>query len=325
MADRGLKVIDGADLRSADLTLPELTSTVTGDHLIKLVESAVSASLFGLTLPEYLKSSALRRLDIGESFATKEFQVDEARVVAKDLIAAIADQLQDDPLVVAVLDGKPIKMFLEDEDDFAMLAEDLFTDLDTEDTGKISKKKIRNALACMGVEMGIPPPSEFPTLNEILKKHGADEEKQLGQAQFALVLQAILQDLADALAKEHIVIIQNIKISNGSKLIKLLANEKLLNNTIDKILQDSHLGNDEPTEQVIRQYLEENGGELGLPPKAADDDVILLYDSIFANVVTKKQSTSESEKDDFKLLMKEILGKFAEQLEIKPVFHDTDN
>lgn len=59
--------------------------------------------------------------------------------------------LSDDPLVVAVLDGKPIKMFLEDEDDFAMLAEDLFTDLDTEDTGKISKKKIRNALACMGV------------------------------------------------------------------------------------------------------------------------------------------------------------------------------
>lgn len=107
--------------------------------------------------------------------------------------------------------------------------------------------------------------------------------------------------------------------------MQLLANEKLLNNTVDKILQDSHLGNDEPTEQVIRHYLEENGGELGLPPKAADDDVILLYDSIFANVVTKKQSTSESEKDDFKLMMKEILGKFAEQLEIKPVFHDTDN
>ena len=63
--------------------------------------------------------------------------------------------------------------------------------------------------------------TEFPTLNEILKKHGADEEKQLGQAQFALVLQAILQDLADALAKNHIVIIQNIKISNGSKLIKV--------------------------------------------------------------------------------------------------------
>lgn len=63
--------------------------------------------------------------------------------------------------------------------------------------------------------------SEFPVINEILKKHGADEEKQLGQAQFAVVLQSILQDLADALAEKHIFIIQNIKIRNGSKIIKV--------------------------------------------------------------------------------------------------------
>lgn len=107
--------------------------------------------------------------------------------------------------------------------------------------------------------------------------------------------------------------------------LQLLANEKVLNSTVDKILQESHEGNDEPSKQLIRRYLEKNGGELGLPPKAADDDVVLLYDSIFADVETKKQSASESEKDDYKLLLKEILGKFAEQLEIKPVFHDIDN
>lgn len=52
-------------------------------------------------------------------------------------------------------------MFLEDEDDFAMLAENLFTDLDTEDKGKISKSETRNALVHMGVEMGVPPFSGF--------------------------------------------------------------------------------------------------------------------------------------------------------------------
>ncbi|XP_074323922.1 uncharacterized protein LOC141660835 [Apium graveolens] len=324
MAERALKVIDGASLRSADLTLPDLTTSLFGDQIVKLVLSAVSASLSGLTLPESLVSSALQSLNVGESFPIKEFQADVAFAVAKELINAIAHQLEDDPLVVAVLDGQTIRTFLEDEDDFAMLAEDLFTDLDTEDTGKISKKEIRNALSRMGVEMGIPP-TEFPVLSEILKKHGADEEEQLGQAQFALVLQPILQDLADALAEKNIVIIQNIKIRNGSKLKKVLANEKLLNNTIDKILQECHEGNDKPSKPLIRSYLEKNGGELGLPPNAADDDVVLLYDSIFADVETKKQSASDSEKDDFKLLMKEILGKFAEQLESKPVFHDIDN
>lgn len=63
----------------------------------------------------------------------------------------------DDPLVVSVLDGNTLRLFLEDEDDFAMLAENLFTDLDTEDKGKIRKSEIRNALVHMGVDMGVPP------------------------------------------------------------------------------------------------------------------------------------------------------------------------
>lgn len=50
-------------------------------------------------------------------------------------------------------------MFLEDEDDFAMLSENLFTDLDVEDRGKISKDEIQSALARMGIESGVPPVS----------------------------------------------------------------------------------------------------------------------------------------------------------------------
>lgn len=62
-----------------------------------------------------------------------------------------------DPLVVSILDGNTLRLFLEDEDDFAMLAENLFTDLDVEDKGKLRKSEIRNALVQMGVEMGVPP------------------------------------------------------------------------------------------------------------------------------------------------------------------------
>ena len=63
----------------------------------------------------------------------------------------------ENPLIVSVLDGSILRLFLEDEDDFAMLAENLFTDLDVEDKGKISKSEIRNALVQMGVDMGVPP------------------------------------------------------------------------------------------------------------------------------------------------------------------------
>ncbi|WP_395241892.1 hypothetical protein, partial [Salmonella sp. s51933] len=68
-------------------------------------------------------------------------------------------------------------------------------------------------------------------------RHGADGEEELGQAQFAQLLQAVLQELADALAEKHVVVIQNIKIINGSKLRKLLASEEKLNAVIEKMLQ----------------------------------------------------------------------------------------
>lgn len=63
--------------------------------------------------------------------------------------------------MVSILDGSTLKLILEDEDDFAMLAENLFTDLDEEDKGKLPKSQIRKALSLMGVDMGVPPLSGF--------------------------------------------------------------------------------------------------------------------------------------------------------------------
>lgn len=69
---------------------------------------------------------------------------------------------------MAILDGRTIWMILEDEDDFAMVAENLFTELDSEDKGKIRKSEIQNALVHMGVEMGVPPISGLLYLISLL-------------------------------------------------------------------------------------------------------------------------------------------------------------
>lgn len=55
-------------------------------------------------------------------------------------------------------------------------------------------------------------------LDDILRKHGAEGDELLGQAQFANLLQAVLQGLADALALKPIVVIQDIKVIYGSKI-----------------------------------------------------------------------------------------------------------
>ncbi|XP_048433137.1 uncharacterized protein LOC125473848 [Pyrus x bretschneideri] len=323
MSDGALTVLDGSHLRGVDLTMLDADASLTGAQVLDLAVSKASSSLFGLSLPQSLKSSALSRISLQDDDAFRNAALDRAQAlkVIGEYITAIADELKDDPLVISVLDGYNLRLFLEDEDDFAMLAENLFTDLDVEDKGKINKNEIGNALAQMGVEMGVPPVSEFPPLSDILTKHEADGDEEFGQAQFAQLLQPVLQELAEALAKKHVVSIQSIKIVNGSKLKKLLADEKQLNNVVEKIKQEEHHGKDGLGDaDKIRSFLEKNGQELGVPPYEPEA-VALLYDAVFADLNADK-SAPEVGQDKFGTLVKEILEEFADQLEASPVFCD---
>ncbi|KAH9753987.1 calcium-binding EF hand family protein [Citrus sinensis] len=369
MSAGGLTVVDGTQLRSLShpLALPISDgSTVTGAQLLDFAENEASSSLFGLSLPQNLKSTALKHIAGSEddvTFRIKEFDRDHASRLASDYITAIADELKDDPLVVSVLDGNTLKLFLEDEDDFAMLAENLFTDLDTEDKGKVHFLFILNCdvhildvlgfLLCLYADQKSPAKKwvlssmfackvpgdvreildqvklplgllEFPQLNDILKKHGAEGEEELGQAQFAELLQQVLQDIADALAEKHIIIIQNIKIINGSKLRMLLADEKQLNGVIEKMLKEKkNLEGDRMSTTIIRGFLEKNWKDIGLPPSEANEAVVLLYDAVFADTDNSK-NVVETE-DEFREHVKDILEKFAEQLDANPVYHDFEN
>ncbi|XP_004230098.1 uncharacterized protein [Solanum lycopersicum] len=323
MSDGGLTILDGTQLRAVDLSLPStVDSSVTGAQLLDVAESKVSESLFGFSLPDTLKSAALKRIGVSDDleFRRENLDRENALSVLRKYVDAIANELQDDPIVIAILDGKTLQLFLEDEDDFAMLAENLFTDLDTEDRGKIKRNQIQDALFHMGVEMGIPPLSEFPLLSDILKKHGAEGEDELGQAQFAHLLQPVLQELADVLSENPMVVLQKIKINNGSKLRMILTDEKQLSETVDKIMQEEEKDG-LSTKDVIRHYLEKNGASLGLPP-LNDEVVILLYDTVLGAVENGNTDAKTSKEDEFMVFLKEILEKFAAQLEVNPTFDD---
>ena len=103
--------------------------------------------------------------------------------------------------------------------------------------------------------------------------------------------------------------------------MQLLADEKQLNNAVEKILQGKKegMGNTE----VIRSYFEKNGLELGLPPSEGNEPVAILYDLVFAELAEDKSAPKGE--DQFGNLVKKILEKLAEQLEANPVFHNTEN
>lgn len=108
--------------------------------------------------------------------------------------------------------------------------------------------------------------------------------------------------------------------------MQILADEKQLSETVEKIMQEKHDEKDSlSTKDVIRHYLEKNGTSLGLPPVKNDEVVILLYDVVLGDIENGNNNAETSEKDEFLVFLKEILEKFAAQLEVNPTFHDLDN
>ncbi|VVB15305.1 unnamed protein product [Arabis nemorensis] len=324
MSNAGLTIFDGAVLRSIDLNIPELKHGVTGARLLEISESKVSESLSGLSLPPHIIEAAISRVTAGDdvNFRLTELNRQQASEKLGVFVSAVADALRDTPIVVSILDGSTLKLFLEDEDDFAMLAENLFTDLDEEDKGKLCKSEIRKALSHMGVEMGVPPLSEFPIFDDIIKKHDADGNEELGQAQFAELLQPVLQEIADILHEKPITIVQNVEIFTGSRLRKILADEDKLKCLVENMILDVSDGKDnQGWADLIKTLIEKNGKELGLPPLTSDDEpVALLYETIFSEVNNREKETTNPSKDGFIDALKDILRKLEESLEATPVY-----
>lgn len=107
--------------------------------------------------------------------------------------------------------------------------------------------------------------------------------------------------------------------------MQLLADKEQLNKVVEKIFQEKNSGNaNSGIAEFMRIFLEKNGLEIGLPPSEANEAVVLLYDAVFADVQNNK-STLELDGEEFANVVKEILEKFAEQLEENPVFHDLDH
>ena len=75
--------------------------------------------------------------------------------------------------------------------------------------------------------------------------------------------------------------------------------------------------------EIVRIFLETNAKELGLSLYEADEAVVLLYDDVFAAVV-KEEYAVDLEKDKLVKLIKDVLEKFAQQLESSPVYQDFD-
>lgn len=87
--------------------------------------------------------------------------------------------------------------------------------------GNVGKVLIRASIwdlvsACLAAK-----PEADELITKLLAKYAEDGQQELGQAQFAALLQTVLQDLAESLEKQPIIIVRDVKVLNGSHLRKV--------------------------------------------------------------------------------------------------------
>lgn len=93
MSEGGITVLDGTHLRSLHVSISE---PITGSQLLDLAISTASNTLFNLTLPHSITSSALHRANIADDITFRQTQlaVEAADATLQDYLTAIADELK---------------------------------------------------------------------------------------------------------------------------------------------------------------------------------------------------------------------------------------
>lgn len=107
--------------------------------------------------------------------------------------------------------------------------------------------------------------------------------------------------------------------------LQILADEDLLDDVVERMILDQSVHEDgNGSIEKIRGFLEKNGLELGLPSAEANEAVVLLYDQVFSDT-DKERNGGKFGRNEFGMVVKDILKKFAEQLEANPIFYDLES
>jgi hypothetical protein len=96
MSDGVLTILDGSQLRSPVLSLPGDDAALTFGEVLDLADSIASSALFGISLPDTLRRSALRLIHVDDvgSFSSTQLGRGQVSQYLSDYLAAIADQLK---------------------------------------------------------------------------------------------------------------------------------------------------------------------------------------------------------------------------------------
>ncbi|PKA60049.1 hypothetical protein AXF42_Ash009733 [Apostasia shenzhenica] len=251
----------------------------------------------------------------------EEVSKSEFEEVLSDILLGVAAGLKRDPIVILRIDGKDLKEFVESSR-FEPEAVSIFSGFDSD--GVSLRKCLTMGLEQISVENGMPPASDSwissKVVEPVLQSFPSDViEQPASQDAFLQLFKSLLVGIVECLQECPVIIAHSENTFNGSGIRRLLANkyelDKLLDEAWRELPKDHH---HKSSTEYLRITADKIAASADLPPYGAVPQVDAVVDEAFKSVSADEGKLAKEE--EFKKLIKVILGSIMLQLEGNPIF-----
>ncbi|KAG9443004.1 hypothetical protein H6P81_018858 [Aristolochia fimbriata] len=332
---KNAQVLDGSDIRDlvsnekvftsfVDHKFKELDRDHDGKLSVKELQPAVADIGAALGLPaqgtssdsDHIYSEVLNEFTHGKR---EEVSKTEFKAVLSDILLGMAAGLKRDPIVILRIDGQELLEFA-DGPRFQPETLAIFSHIESND--KTLRDCIIAALGELTVDHGMPPSDSWVTSNVVepaLESCGVDRyQRPISQETFLEVFHKVLANISQQLKERPVIVAHSENTFDGSGIRRLLSNkfelDKLLDTAWGSLPKDRR---GKATKEFVRLALDGIGPAANLPPYGAVDQIDKVVEAAL-NMVDADDG-KPVEEEEFKKLMKEVLGSVMLQLEGNPI------
>lgn len=332
----GKKVLDGSGIRElvenevvfssfVEHKFKELDQDRDGKLSVKELQPAVADIGAALGLPthgsspdsDHIYTEVLNEFTHGRQEEVSKTQFKE---VLSDILLGMAAGLKRDPIVILRMEGEDLFEFVNGPS-FQPEAIAIFSQI--ESTGGSLRDYITKGLEQLTVDHGMPPASDpwvvsnivAPALQSCISNQ---QEEAISQEVFLEEFSKILKNIAQHLKEQPAIVAHSENTFDGTGIKRLLSNKFELEKSLDTVWKEMPKDSrGKVSKEHLRIALDGLAPVAGLPPFGAVNRVDKVVNDVFKMVNADDGNLVTD--DEFKKIMKEILGSIMLQLEGNPI------
>ncbi|XP_073156964.1 uncharacterized protein [Henckelia pumila] len=329
------EVVDGSDImelvenervfgKFVDHKFQELDGDGDGKLSVKELQPAVADIGSALGLPaqgtstdsDHIYTEVLNEFTDGKH---KKISKTKFKAVLSDILVGMATGLKRDPVVILRIDGEELRAFVASPT-FEPEMISIFSEIDLPN-GSL-KDYVTKAFQKLSIDHGMPPSTDHWVMCDIvepaLQSLGGIFEQPVSQETFFAAFQRSVEGVSRILKEKPVIVAHSQNAFDGSGIRSLMANKFELDKALEIALKNIPKDrNGKLSKDFLNVALDVLASSAGLPPFGAVQEVDDI--TIEALKMFNANDGKTVKEDEFKKIIREVLGSIMLQLEGNPV------